>query len=414
MIHLWQSDGRKDTHFPSCLSTVLLAGLHLCQSTRILFMFMLTQNSVSQMDGEVARPSSSLSGERVKVSIIGGGAWGTALGLHCARMGHDTLIWALEKEVMDAINKEHENTVFFKGFALPPNLKASNDIQSVARFGELILMVIPTPFVQGTMAQIKDVLTDAQMLVSCTKGILNETLETPNDILKRVLPDFLHGRLAYLSGPSFAAEVAKGNPTAVTIASENEELATRVQALLSTPRFRCYRTTDCIGVELGGALKNVLAIACGISDGLGFGNNGRAALVTRGLDEITRLAVRSGANPLTMAGLAGVGDVILTCTGDLSRNRTVGVRLGKGESLEEIMKSMTAVAEGVLTSRSAHHLAKKLGVECPVIEGIYQVVHEGADPVQVVTDNMSRPLIPEVNPLVAEAAAHPAGHPHRS
>lgn len=204
-----------------------------------------------------------------------------------------------------------------------------------------------------------------------------------------------------MSGPSFAVEVAQGKPTAVTIACENNEVALRAQELLSSPRFRIYTSNDVIGVELGGALKNVLAIACGISDGLGFGNNGRAALITRGLDELTRLAVKCGANPLTLSGLSGVGDIILTCTGDLSRNRTVGMRLGKGEKLEDIVADMTAVAEGVLTSRSAAKLAEKEGIECPVIMGIYQVIHENADPAQVVQKNMSRPLIPEINPIVA-------------
>ncbi|PRW59103.1 glycerol-3-phosphate dehydrogenase [Chlorella sorokiniana] len=356
--------------------------------------------------------STGLSSERTNIGVLGGGAWGTALALHAARMGHDVLLWALEPEVVRQVNEEHENNTYLKGYPLPENLRASGDIRQVASFGEILLMVIPTPFVERTVSQIVDAVRDDSILVSCTKGILNDTLETPNEILKRVLPPRLHSRLAYLSGPSFAAEVAKAIPTAVTIASEDDHVATRVQEMMSTPRFRCYRTHDVTGVELGGALKNVLAIACGISDGLGFGSNGRAALITRGLDEITRLAVSLGANPLTLAGLSGVGDIVLTCTGDLSRNRTVGLRLGKGEKLEEITATMGgAVAEGVLTSRSAHHLAQKQGIDCPTIEGIYHVIHEGKDPVQVVTENMSRPLKPEVNILVAEAAQRTVAQP---
>lgn len=348
-----------------------------------------------------------LSSERIKIGVLGGGAWGTALALHAARMGHDVLLWALEKQVAQHINEDHENKNFLPGFPLPESLRASNDIKQVAAHGEILLMVIPTPFVERTVSQVVDAVRKDAILVSCTKGILNDTLETPNHILKRVLPQHLHSRLAYLSGPSFAAEVAKENPTAVTVASEDDAVAQRVQAMMSSPRFRCYRTHDVTGVELGGALKNVLAIACGISDGLGFGSNGRAALLTRGLDEITRLAVHSGASPLTLAGLAGVGDIVLTCTGDLSRNRSVGVRLGKGEKLADITAAMKgAVAEGVLTSRSAHHLALKQGIECPVIEGIYKVIHEGADPVEVVTKNMSRPLKAEVDQRVAQAAHH--------
>ncbi|PSC69774.1 glycerol-3-phosphate dehydrogenase [Micractinium conductrix] len=359
------------------------------------------------MSGGLAHQPSGLSSERTRVSVLGGGAWGTALALHAARMGHEVLIWALEPEVAKAINEQHENTTYLKGHQLPHNLRASNDIKEVAGYGELVLMVIPTPFVERTVSQIEGSVRDDAILVSCTKGILNDTLETPNEILKRVLPPRLHTRLAYLSGPSFAAEVAKEHPTAVTIAAEDDGVAKRVQELMSTSRFRCYRTHDVIGVELGGALKNVLAIACGISDGLGFGSNGRAAIITRGLDEITRLAVAAGASPLTLAGLSGIGDIVLTCTGDLSRNRTVGIRLGKGEKLEDITATMGgAVAEGVLTSRSTHHLAQKKGIECPVLEGIYRVIHEGADPVQVQTENMSRPLKAEVDARVAMAAHH--------
>mmetsp|Transcript_3707 Transcript_3707/g.7585 ORF Transcript_3707/g.7585 Transcript_3707/m.7585 type:complete len:347 (-) Transcript_3707:437-1477(-) len=341
-----------------------------------------------------------------RIAVLGGGAWGTALALHCARKGHDVLVWAREQEVVDGINIHHENVVFFKGFTLPDNLRATQDIHAAMVHGELILIVIPTPFVEKVLSQVVDDINGNQILCSCTKGILNETLETPDQILKRVLPDKLHDRLAFLSGPSFAAEVAQEQPTAVTIASKNETVAKRVQDLLSTVRFRCYTTDDTVGVEFGGALKNVLAIACGISDGLGFGFNARAALMTRGLDELSRLAVKCGANPLTLAGLSGVGDLILTCTGDLSRNRTVGVRLGKGEKLKDIQSSMSAVAEGILTSKSAHHLAEKVGVECHIIEGIYKVIHEGADPLEIVASNMSRPLKPEVSPIISEAYLH--------
>ncbi|KAK9820514.1 hypothetical protein WJX72_011174 [[Myrmecia] bisecta] len=348
---------------------------------------------------------SKLSTERTKVAVIGGGAWGTALAMHCAQMGHDTLLWAREAEVVRDVNGErHENTTYLKGVKCPESLRATSDIDEAVRHGEMLLMVIPTPFVASTMALIADKLRPDQILVSCTKGILNDTLETVNQILTRVLPASFHRRLAFLSGPSFAAEVARGLPSVVTIASEDDAVARRAQALLSTPRFRCYTTNDVAGVELGGALKNVLAIACGISDGLGFGNNGRAALITRGLVEITRLAVALGAHPLTMGGLAGMGDLVLTCTGDLSRNRTVGLRIGRGEKLPEIIQSMTAVAEGVLTSRSAYNLSKKLNVECPIIEGIYKVIHEGVDPNQMVTEVMSRDLRSEVDPEVMEAA----------
>lgn len=343
--------------------------------------------------------------EKTSVAVLGGGAWGTALAAHTARQGHSTVLWAREDAVVTSINgPQHHNSTFLPGVSLPEELKATNDMEEAVKGAEVILMVIPTPFVASTISPLVNLLQPHQILVSCTKGILNDTLETPNHILTRVLPEALHGRLAYLSGPSFAAEVAAGLPTVVTIASSDDSVAARAQALLSTPRFRCYRTTDVIGVEMGGALKNVLAIACGISDGLGFGNNGRAALITRGLAEMTRLAVASGANPLTMSGLAGMGDLVLTCTGDLSRNRSVGLRIGKGESLEAITASMKAVAEGVLTSRSAHNLAIKLDVECPIISGIYRVIHQQADPKTVVHEVMSRSLRPEVDESIAAAA----------
>lgn len=348
----------------------------------------------------------SLSPRRTTVAVIGGGAFGTALATHAARMGHNTLLWALEKEVVEAINTVHENTVFLKGIPLPPALKATNDLGEAVEHGELVLTVVPTPFLGRTVASVKDRFHKDQIIVSCTKGILNETLETPNEILAKNLPDALQDRMAFMSGPSFAAEVAKEMPTAVTVASRNEEIAKHVQELLSTPRFRAYRTTDVVGVELAGALKNVLAIACGICDGLKFGHNGRAALITRGLDDITRVAVASGGNPLTLSGLAGVGDIVLTCTGDLSRNRSVGLRLGRGEKLQDIIDGMHGmVAEGVLTSRAAHFLAAKLGIDCAVLEGIYKVVNEGADPLTTVSTSMSRPLKAEVDAAVAKSVA---------
>ncbi|KAF6266827.1 NAD-dependent glycerol-3-phosphate dehydrogenase [Scenedesmus sp. NREL 46B-D3] len=350
---------------------------------------------------------SGLSTERTNVGVVGGGAWGTALAVHCASMGHQVLLWALEPEVVAGINgPARENTLYLPGHKCPEGLSASSSLQEVASSCNLLLIVVPTPFIEKTLAPVAAAFKPDCILVSCTKGILNDTLETPHEILLRVLPRTVHSQLAYLSGPSFASEVVQGLPTVVTIAAQEERVAGRVQALLSTPRFRCYRTTDVIGVELGGALKNVLAIACGISDGLNLGNNARAALITRGLAEITRLAVAKGANPLTMGGLAGMGDLVLTCTGDLSRNRTVGLRLGRGELLGAITASMHgAVAEGVLTSRSAYSLSRRLGVEVPIIEGIWRVIHEGEDALTVVQTVMSRELKPELDMSMLAAMA---------
>ena len=348
---------------------------------------------------------------RTTVGVLGCGAWGTSLAAHAARMGHDTMLYTREPALVQAINDPavRENTKFLVGHKLPPGLVASGDQEAVVKRSELILLVVPTPYLEATMAVVGPWLREDQIMVACCKGIICDTLETPDMILKRVLPQALHSRLTFLSGPSFAAEVAAGKAlTAVTIASANADAAKRVQAVLSTPRFRCYWTDDVVGVEMGGAIKNVLAVAVGASDSLGYGANGRAALITRGLSEMTRLAVARGANPLTMGGLAGVGDLVLTCTGDLSRNRSVGLRIGRGEKLTDIMASMTAVAEGVLTSKSAAALADSLGVDVPIIKGIYRVLHQGADPEEVVASIMTRDLKNEVHPSVALATGRPS------
>jgi glycerol-3-phosphate dehydrogenase (NAD(P)+) len=332
------------------------------------------------------------------VGVIGAGAWGTALALHAARIGHPTTIWAREEDVVADINNNHANSLFLPGFTFPERLTASTDLEAVVAKSTLVLSVVPTPYVGRVIGSVAHLFGDDHVLVSCSKGIENETLETVDEILERVLPRRLHGNLAYLSGPSFAKEVAAQSPTAVTVASHLSWVGKEVQQLLSSNRFRCYTTRDVTGVELGGALKNVMAICVGAGDGLGFGYNVRAGLITRGLAEITRMAVRRGADPLTLQGLAGMGDLVLTCTGDLSRNRTVGVRLGGGESLEQILGSTITVAEGVLTSKSAWMLAQKLGVSesVPIIEEAYRVLWEGKSILASLEALMSRPLKDEL------------------
>jgi len=312
-------------------------------------------------------------------------------------LGHDTCIWSRDPEVAESINNCHENPKYFRGFSLPESCKASTNIEEVVGRSEVIILAIPTPYIADTLGPVAHLLTPNKILVSCSKGILNDTLETVDQILTRIVPPAFASRLAYLSGPSFAAEVAKGLPTLVTVACKDPVVGTEVQQLLSSTRFRVYRTSDVTGVELGGALKNVLAIACGISDGLEMGANARAALITRGMMEITLIAVAKGGNPLTMGGLAGIGDIVLTCTGDLSRNRTVGLRIGRGEKLSQIVESMNAVAEGVLTSRSAYNLAHQLQQDCPIIKGIYRIIHQEEDPLAVIDDVMSRILKEEVD-----------------
>ena len=345
-----------------------------------------------------------------------------ALAIQLSRNFDEVCIWAREEATVAAIN-DGENTIYFPGFRLPESIKATTNKDAAVSGSDknetiLVLIVVPTPALEEVVSDLR--LDDRHILVSCTKGILNDTLETPDAILTRVTGGFQ--RVAFLSGPSFAKEVAENQPTVgvdpltwtdvparpdarahslfcsqgVTIASRDDAIARTVQSAISTERFRCYTTDDVVGVELGGALKNVLAIATGVSDGLGFGNNARALLMTRGLAEIGLIATTAGANPLTLSGLAGVGDLILTCTSTLSRNYTVGWRLGKGEALDVITSSLGAVAEGVLTSRSAHMLAVKLGVECPVIAGIHKVIHENGDPLLVLRENMTRPLKEEL------------------
>ncbi len=332
----------------------------------------------------------------MKIGVIGGGSWGTALAFQLARKGYDVLMWCYDDGLAATINDVHENTEYLPGFTLPGNLKATNDLSEAVAGKELILSVSPSHVVRRVMGQIADEIDNGVPIVSASKGIENDSLMLVSDILEDVLPARLHPYLSYLSGPSFAREVAAEKPTAVTVASYNHKLAVHVQDVFSSERFRCYTTHDVIGVEVGGAVKNVIAIASGAASSMDLGHNATAGMITRGLNEITRLGVKLGANPLTLAGLAGMGDLVLTCTGGLSRNRRVGMKLGEGKTLQEILDEMNMVAEGVKTSHSVYNLAKKLGVEMPIAEQVYAVVHEEKPATQAVSDLMSRDLKPEL------------------
>jgi glycerol-3-phosphate dehydrogenase (NAD(P)+) len=255
-----------------------------------------------------------------------------------------------------------------------------------------VLLVVPSHAYRDTLALAKPLLPEATMLVSASKGIENDSLMLMSEVIEDVLGEDVRPRCAYLSGPSFAKEVASGIPTNIVVASSNEELAARVQQIFATDRLRVYSSDDPVGVEVGGALKNVIAIAAGACDGLGFGHNTRAALITRGLAELTRLAVAKGGDVLTLAGLAGMGDLVLTCTGELSRNRTVGFEMGRGKSLPEVLSQLGAVAEGVKTAKSTYELAQKLGVELPICNEVYHVLYENKPPLQAVRDVLTRPL----------------------
>lgn len=309
-----------------------------------------------------------------KIAIIGAGSWGTALALLLARKGLTVALWAHRLEHVDQMRSCRENRLYLPGFSLPENVTLTADIDQAVRGASTIVMVVPSHVFRSVFVRMKCFLTQNQIIVSATKGIENDSLMTMTQVMSS---EFIYDRYAVLSGPSFAQEVAEEKPTAVTVAAKDIATAEAVQEVFFTERFRVYTSTDVIGVELGGPLKNIVAIASGICDGLGYGTNTRAALITRGLAEITRLAVAMGASPLTLAGLAGLGDLVLTCTGDLSRNRSVGLKLGQGMTLEAIQDEMQMVAEGVKTTRSAWFLAKKIGVEMPILEQVYQVLYEG-------------------------------------
>lgn len=332
----------------------------------------------------------------MEIGVIGGGSWGTALAKLLADQGNAVEVWVHEPELAEAFNREHENTIYLPGVKLPSNLKATNDMKRAVSGKEVIVSVPPSHVLRSVLEQAVDHLPEGVPIVSATKGIENETLLLVSGIFEDVLPPRYHPFLCYLSGPSFAAEVVEHKPTAVTIASYNFQLATKMQQLFSCSYFRAYTSNDVIGVEVGGALKNVIAIASGAVSGMELGLNASAGMITRGLHEITRMAVRLGANPLTLTGLAGMGDLVLTCTGGLSRNRTVGFKLGQGMSIEEILDEMKMVAEGVKTSKSTYDLARKMGVEMPISEQVYQVLYEGKSAHQTVVDLMSRELKPEI------------------
>lgn len=330
-----------------------------------------------------------------KVAVLGAGSWGTALAKLVADQGRPVSLWARRDEVARAIEEERENKSYLAGFRLPDSLTATSDLQAAVDHAVAVVVVVPSHGIRPVLAQLASALPEDCPVLGAIKGIENETLKLVSEVFEEVLPKERHEMLCYLGGPSFAREVAAEHPTVVCIAGRNEEVAHRFQQLLSTEAFRAYRTTDVVGVELGGALKNVIAIASGITDGLGFGHNTRAALITRGLFEMSRLASKLGADPLTMSGLGGMGDLVLTCTGDLSRNRQVGLRIGKGETLEQILGSMNMVAEGVRTAKSAHELAQRENVDMPIVAEIYRILYEGKDPRKAVQDLMTRPLKPE-------------------
>lgn len=327
--------------------------------------------------------------EVLRCAVIGGGAWGTAIADRLARNGHDTHLWARESDVVDAINTQHENLRFLAGAKLGQTLQATGDMRAALHGAEVVLYAAPSHVLRGVVSAGRNLIGPNAVLGVATKGIERESLMLMTEVVEHEAPNF---PVVALSGPSFAAEVAAGQPTAIVSASSNLEAARRIQRALSSPAFRVYSTDDVVGVELGGALKNVMAVATGILDGLGLGYNPRAALITRGLAEMTRLGVALGARAETFAGLAGLGDLVLTCTGALSRNRAVGVAIGQGQTLEYALAGKDTVAEGVINTQSAKALANRLGVEMPIVEATHRILFDGQGPREAIVELMGREL----------------------
>ena len=328
----------------------------------------------------------------MRIGVIGAGSWGTTLANLLAKKGFTTALWVYEEELIPSIATKKENHLYLPGIELDGNIVPTGSLQEACHNKDIILNVTPSQVVRQVMQEISGYLSPQAILISASKGIENTTLLTMSEVIREVLSFHDGSRIAVLSGPSFALEVSKEIPTAVTIASENQERAQQLQQVFSTPYFRVYTNPDVVGVELGGSLKNVIALAAGISDGLRFGYNTRAALITRGLAEISRLALKMGASPLTLSGLSGLGDLVLTCTGELSRNRTVGMKLGQGVKLGQILKDMKMVAEGIKTTRSTYDLSSKLNVPMPITEQVYNILYQDKDPKEAVTELMTRDL----------------------
>lgn len=334
---------------------------------------------------------------KVKIGVVGAGSWGTALANLLAEKGYPIDLWVFESEVCRQISETRQNMTFLPEIELCENLLPTNDLKKAISDKDLVLVVVPSHVARETALRMKDFIGPEVVLVSASKGIENKTHLTISGVLKDCLPNFSFDRFAVLSGPSFAKEVGRHMPTAVTVAAVNKNTADLVQQIFSSPDFRVYTHTDIVGVELGGSVKNVIAIAAGIIDGLNMGLNTRAALITRGMTEIRRLGLRLGANPRTFTGLAGFGDLLLTCTGDLSRNHTIGKQIGEGKKLSDLLKNMQMVAEGVKTAESVFNLSRRLEVEMPICHAIYRVLYKGLPPRQAVYQLMTRDLKHELD-----------------
>ncbi len=328
----------------------------------------------------------------MKISVLGAGGWGTTLGILLHYNGHDVTLWEYRKSYANKLNKKRENIDLLPGIKIPKEINITNKLEDSTTEQHLIVLAVPSQFLRGAVKKIKFQNIKETILVSVAKGIEKNTLLTMSQMLQDVHPSLEDEQIGVLSGPSHAEEVAKMIPTTVTAASTSLDTAKSIQAAFMTSYFRVYSSTDILGVELGGALKNVIAIGAGIIDGAKFGDNTKAAIMTRGVAEISRLGLAMGARPETFAGLSGMGDLIVTCMSRHSRNRYVGEQIGAGKKLKQVLKSMEMVAEGVETSRSASQLAKKYGVETPITNEVYKILFEDKDPIKATTDLMTRDM----------------------
>jgi glycerol-3-phosphate dehydrogenase (NAD(P)+) len=331
-----------------------------------------------------------------RIAVIGAGSWGTALADLLAKKELDVTVWSFEDDVAESINREHRNPRYLREVRLHDGLKATTSLHDAVAGARYVVSVSPAQHTRRVMAEAGALMPAETVVIAASKGIETSTLQTMAQVHAEVLPKRAATRACFLSGPSFALEVAQEQPTAVTIASHDPAAAELAQQLFQTAYFRAYTSDDVVGVELGGALKNVIAVAAGMGVGLGLGHNATAALITRGLAEITRLGVRFGANPLTLSGLAGMGDLILTCTGGLSRNRHVGVELGRGRHIDDVLGEMIMIAEGVETTRAAHALAQRAGIEMPIVAEVHAVLFEGRTATEALENLMLREPKPEL------------------
>ena len=340
-----------------------------------------------------------------KVAVLGAGAWGTALAKVLAERGDGPVVlWAKRHELSLAINSTRENSRYLPGARLPANLSCTRDLAECLAEASMTVFVVPSHAMREVARASAPLLCPGAPVVSATKGMETESLLFMSEVLAQELPAHARGLIAFLSGPSFARELALHLPTAVVVASRDADVGASVMKRFHTPYLRTYASDDVTGVECGGALKNVIAIAAGAVDGLGFGHNTRAALITRGLAEVAKLAMALGGSALTLAGLAGMGDLVLTCTGELSRNRTVGYEMARGRSLESVLETLGHVAEGIQTAKSAHELSKRLGVEMPITSEVYAVLYEGKPLPSAVRDLMARELGYEFDPRAVARA----------